>query len=69
MKNLIAAILCTFTLSACSTEYLIMTNDGQVLTTADKPRLDNKTGMLEFKDSQGKNQQIPQSSVKQLIER
>ncbi|WP_235374912.1 YgdI/YgdR family lipoprotein [Pseudomonas aeruginosa] len=46
-----------------------MTNDGQVLTTADKPRLDNKTGMLEFKDSQGKNQQIPQSSVKQLIER
>lgn len=46
-----------------------MTRDGQVLTTTDKPRLDSKTGMLEFEDSQGKKQQIPQSSVKQLIER
>ena len=56
-------------LAGCSSEYIITTTDGQMLTSDGKPELDKDTGMLEFTDSQGRKQQIPQSSVKQMMER
>ncbi len=40
-----------------------------MLTSDGKPRLDKDTGMLEFTDSEGRKQQIPQSNVKQMLER
>jgi hypothetical protein len=56
-------------LAGCSSEYIITTTDGQMLTSDGKPRLDKDTGMIEFTDSQGRKQQIPQSDVKQMLER
>lgn len=69
MKSWIIIALCLFGLAGCSSEYIITTTDGQMLTSDGKPRLDNDTGMLEFTDSEGRKQQIPQSSVKQMLER
>jgi len=69
MKHWILAALCTLSLAGCSSEYIITTTDGQMLTSDGKPKLDKRTGMLEFEDSEGRVQQIPQSSVKQMIER
>ncbi|MGH8437363.1 MAG: YgdI/YgdR family lipoprotein [Pseudomonas sp.] len=69
MKHWILALLCVTSLVGCSSEYIITTTDGQMLTSDGKPQLDKKTGMLEFEDSEGRTQQIPQSSVKQMIER
>jgi hypothetical protein len=69
MKHWIAALLCLAALSGCASEHLILTTDGQLLTSDDKPELDEDTGMLEFEDSEGRKQQIPQSQVKQIMER
>ena len=69
MKHWIVVALCVLSLTGCSSEYIITTTDGQMLTSHGKPELDKKTGMLEFEDSEGRLQQIPQTSVKQMLER
>ncbi|MBD9484510.1 YgdI/YgdR family lipoprotein [Pseudomonas sp. PDM14] len=69
MKVWILALFCAAALAGCSSEYIITTTDGQMLTSDEKPELDEDTGMLEFEDSEGRLQQIPQSSVKQMLER
>lgn len=69
MKIWIIAAFCLLGLAGCSSEYLITTTDGQMLTSDGKPELDEDTGMIEFTDSDGRKQQIPQSSVKQMLER
>lgn len=69
MKPWIIAALCLFGLAGCSSEYIITTTDSQMLTSDGKPELDRDTGMLEFTDSEGRKQQIPQSNVKQMLER
>ena len=69
MKHPIATLLFFLALTGCASEHLILTTDGQMLTSDGKPELDNDTGMLEFTDSEGRKQQIPQSSVKQMLER
>ncbi|MCY1352193.1 putative lipoprotein YgdR [compost metagenome] len=69
MKHWILALLCATALAGRSSEYIITTTDGQMLTSDGKPELDRDTGMLEFTDSEGRKQQIPQSSVKQMLER
>ena len=69
MKHWIIAALCVLSLAGCSSEYIISTTDGQLLTSDGKPKLDKGTGMIEFTDSEGRKQQIPQSSVRQILER
>ncbi|MGY4535164.1 uncharacterized protein YcfL [Pseudomonas sp. TE3786] len=69
MKHWILAAFFLLSLAGCSSEYIITTTDGQMLTSEGKPDLDEDTGMLEFEDSEGRKQQIPQSSVKQMLER
>ena len=52
-----------------SSEYIISTNDGQMITTDSKPKLDPDSGMYIFKDAEGREQAIPSASVKQVMER
>ena len=69
MKQLLVALLCAAALAGCSSEYLISTNDGQMITTDSKPKLDPDSGMYIFKDAEGREQAIPSASVKQVMER
>lgn len=69
MKKLILAACCVLSLTGCSSEYIIATTDGQLISTDGKPRLDKDTDMYRFEDSEGRDQQIPKSSIKQIIER
>lgn len=64
-----AALCCAALLGGCSSEYIITTTDGQMLVSHDKPELDKDTGMMEFEDSEGRKQHIPQANVKQMMER
>lgn len=68
-RYLCIAALCLLGLTGCASEYIITTNDGQMLTSYGKPELDKDTGMLEFEDSEGRKQQIPQTQVRQMLER
>ncbi|MBB1519510.1 YgdI/YgdR family lipoprotein [Aquipseudomonas campi] len=69
MKHCFLILLCAVGLAGCASEYIITTTDGQMLTSDGKPELDRDTGMLEFEDSEGRKQQIPQDHVKQMMER
>ncbi len=69
MKPWILALLCALTLTGCATDYIIATTDGQMLSAEDKPEIDDETGLITYEDAEGNEQQIPQSSVKQIIER
>ena len=69
MKQLFLAAFALLALAGCASEYIITTTDGQMLTTSDKPELDEDTGMIEFEDREGRKQQIPQAQVKQMLER
>ncbi|MBB2496569.1 YgdI/YgdR family lipoprotein [Aquipseudomonas ullengensis] len=69
MKHWIIAGLCVIGLSGCATDYLIATTDGQMLSAEDKPELDEETGLIQYEDAEGNDQQIPQNMVKQIIER
>ncbi|MDA8486874.1 YgdI/YgdR family lipoprotein [Pseudomonas resinovorans] len=62
-------LICMIGIAGCSSEYIIVTTDGQLLTSEGKPEFDRKSGMLEFEDSEGRSQHIPQTSVRQLLER
>jgi len=69
MKPWIAALLFLAALAGCASEHLILTTDGQLLSSSDEPEFDEDTGMFEFEDSEGRRQQIPQSQIRQIIER
>lgn len=63
------AILAAITMTACSSEYIISTNSGEMITTASKPRLNDDTGMVEYEDADGRKTQIRQADVKSVMER
>ncbi|MBP8185202.1 MAG: YgdI/YgdR family lipoprotein [Pseudomonas sp.] len=69
MKKMLLAACCLLSLTGCSSEYIIATTDGQLISTDGKPRLDEDTGMYRFEDSEGRDQQIQKETVKQILER
>ena len=71
MKNIAAVIsvgLLAFTLSACSSNYVMHTNDGRTIVTSGKPKVDDETGMISYEDANGTKQQINRSDVKEMME-
>ncbi|AXU93844.1 MAG TPA: YgdI/YgdR family lipoprotein [Erwinia persicina] len=71
MKKLaavIAACAMTFTLAACSSNYVMHTNDGRTIVADGKPMVDDETGMISYKDANGTKQQINRSDVKEMVE-
>jgi uncharacterized protein YcfL len=69
MNKLLLTACCLLSLTGCSSEYIIDTTDGQLITTDGKPRLDEDTDMYRFEDSEGRDQQIQKATVKQILER
>lgn len=55
-------------LAGCANDYLITTNDGQILEAVDKPEIDEDTQMLRYEDEEGRTHQIPQSDVDHIQE-
>ena len=69
MKKLLPLGLAALLLTGCASEYLLITNNGDVLTSYGKPELDKNNELLEFTDSEGRIQQVPQDTIKTVIER
>ncbi|MFD2264858.1 YgdI/YgdR family lipoprotein [Lacibacterium aquatile] len=65
-----ALILSSLLLAACgSSQYLISTQNGTMITAYSKPELDKKTGMMEYKDADGRRVSINKDQVVQIVER
>ncbi|ADO07866.1 Uncharacterized lipoprotein ygdR precursor (plasmid) [Pantoea vagans C9-1] len=56
-------------ISACSGNYVISTNDGHMITTQGKPVRDKETGMLSYKDADGNIHQLQQRDVKEMVQK
>lgn len=57
----ISALMLTFTLAACSSNYVMHTNDGRTIVADGKPKVDDETGMISYTDANGTEQQINRS--------
>lgn len=53
----------------CSNDHIIRTEDGEMIQSNEKPEIDDDTGMIEYEDEQGYDNQIKQDDVKEVIER
>ncbi|RLR18191.1 YgdI/YgdR family lipoprotein [Sodalis-like symbiont of Bactericera trigonica] len=63
----LTACALAFTLSACSSNYVMHTNDGSTIVTSVKPKVDDDTGMISYKDASDTPQQINRSDVKEMM--
>lgn len=70
MKWTIGAITLAMALmvSGCS-HYVMTTKDGRVLMAQGKPKTDEKTGLIEYTDSDGKKVQINGDEISSIIKR
>ncbi len=71
MKKTAAAVsvfLLGLVLSACTSNYVMHTNDGRTIVTSGKPKVDNETGMIGYQDANGTQQQINRADVKEMME-
>lgn len=69
MKKIVIAVsvvLFTCTLTACSSNYVMHTQDGRTIVTMGKPIKDRETGTIGYTDVDGNQQQINVSEVKEM---
>lgn len=69
MKKLMMILVCALGLVACSSQYIMSTKDGKMITTDSKPKLDESTGMYRYYDAEGREVMIKQDDVTQIMER
>lgn len=70
MLKIAGVVFACSLLAACgSTEYLITKNDGTVLQAYGKPKVDEKSGMVTYRDEEGRSMQMQREDVSQIIER
>lgn len=56
-------------LSACSSDYVMTTNSGEVLISQGKPVLDEETGMMSYTDQGGDQRQVRSEDIKEMVEK
>lgn len=69
MKMVIVTAAMVFLAACASSEYIISTTNGTMITTSGKPKLDEKTGMYKYEDAEGREATIRKEDVKQIMER
>lgn len=69
MKRLMMILTCLLVLAGCSSQYIMSTKDGRMITTDSKPRLDEDTGMYRYYDAEGREMLIKKDDVTQIMER
>lgn len=69
MKQLMMILVCALALVACSSQYIMSTKDGKMITTDSKPKLDESTGMYRYYDAEGREVMIKKDDITQIMER
>ncbi|AVP95324.1 MULTISPECIES: YgdI/YgdR family lipoprotein [Aeromonas] len=69
MKRLMMVLVCMLGLVACSSQYIMSTRDGKMITTDSKPKLDEDTGMYRYYDEEGREMLINKDDITQIMER
>ncbi|ORM68648.1 YgdI/YgdR family lipoprotein [Pantoea rwandensis] len=53
-------------LAGCASDHVLHTTDGQTIVAQGKPKVDEDTGMITYKDIDGKEQQINRNQIKDM---
>lgn len=53
-------------LAGCASDHVLHTIDGQTIVVQGKPKVDDDTGMITYKDIDGKEQQINRNQIKDM---
>jgi Bacterial protein of unknown function (DUF903) len=69
MKAIPAALLAFAALAACSSDYVLSTRTGGIIETTNKPYLDERTGMYNYRTKDGKDAAIRKEEVVEILER
>ncbi|MFH4674838.1 YgdI/YgdR family lipoprotein [Vibrio alginolyticus] len=68
--RVLTVIATVLLLAACgSSQYLMSTNEGKIITSYGKPDLNEETGMYEYEDMDGKEISISKEQIVQIVER
>jgi len=65
----ISAIGLAFAITGCSSDYVMATKDGRMILTEGKPKVDDDTGLVSYRDQQGNEMQMNRNDISQIIER
>lgn len=65
----VALMASVISITACSSNYVISTKDGHMITTHGKPARDKETGMISYKDADGNTHQLQQHDVKEIVQK
>ncbi|GAA5213464.1 YgdI/YgdR family lipoprotein [Corallincola platygyrae] len=69
MKYLWVGLFSVFLVACSSTQYIMSTSDGQLVTAYGKPILDEETGMYKYEDEDGREMYLEKDKVVQIMER
>ncbi|MCS0075634.1 YgdI/YgdR family lipoprotein [Vibrio alginolyticus] len=68
--RVLTVIATVLLLAACgSSQYLMSTNEGKIITSYGKPDLNEETGMYEYEDMDGKEMSISKEQIVHIVER
>lgn len=69
VKNTAFTIVCLCLLASCTSNQAIKTTDGRTIISDGKPKLDEDTGLVSYKDAQtGRNEQINRNQITNMSE-
>ena len=69
MRTILLALLASALLAACSTPYVMSTRTGGMIETRNRPSLDERTGMYNYRTADGKDGSIRKDEVVEILER
>jgi hypothetical protein len=69
MRVILAALLASAALAACSSPYIMSTRAGAMIETSNEPYLDERAGMYKYRTRDGKEASIRKEEVVEILER
>lgn len=70
-QSFVAVLFAVFVLglAGCAKDYIIATHDGRMIDSSNEPEINDETGMIEYEDDEGRENQIPVQDVSEIKER
>jgi ABC-type Fe3+-hydroxamate transport system substrate-binding protein len=65
-RTLLLAAVAVGLFTGCASRYKVTLNNGNVLTTSSRPKLDKATNSYTYKDAQGKTVVIPAGRIREI---
>lgn len=69
LSRLIPVLGLCFIIAGCTSDYVISTNDGHLITTHGKPEKDKDTGLIKYQDKSGNQYEINNNQIREIVEK